>query len=136
MPIKRSTGISPGIVWAGPLPGGGYQGSTLELDSAVASQAAWLEQHLHHDIEIRFNSDRLSGGAFIAGEALSHTLGLSVRLRGDGTLSYAVYAPACCLQDPALATEHGGDRYRYACPRFDTPEEAQRWLAENTCKEG
>lgn len=63
--ITRSTGISPGVPWAGPLPGGGYEGKTKRLDRAVAHFADWLERHFDGPVEIRFNSDRLSGGAYV-----------------------------------------------------------------------
>ena len=63
--ITRSIGISPGVPWAGPLPGGGYQGKTKRLDRAVARFAAWLRRHFDGPVEIRFNSDRLSGGAYV-----------------------------------------------------------------------
>ena len=63
--ITRSVGISPGVPWAGPLPGGGYDGKTKRLDRAVGRFAAWLQQHFACPVEIRFNSDRLSGGAFV-----------------------------------------------------------------------
>ncbi len=63
--ITRSAGISPGVPWAGPLPGGGYQGKTNRLDRAVARFAAWLQRHFDCPVEIRFNSHRLSGGAFV-----------------------------------------------------------------------
>ena len=62
--ITRSTGIDPGPPWAGPLPGGGYQGKTKRLDRAVVRFAEWLREHIAGPVQIRFNSDRLSGGAF------------------------------------------------------------------------
>jgi len=65
MTITRSTGISPGVPWAGPLPGGGYNGKTKRLDRAVARSAEWLGRHFACDVQVRFNSHRLSGGAFI-----------------------------------------------------------------------
>ena len=63
--ITRSTGISPGVAWAGPLPGGGYQGKTKRLDRAACAVAAWLQRHFDCPVEIRFNSYRLSGGAYV-----------------------------------------------------------------------
>ena len=84
--ITRSLGISPGVPWAGPLPGGGYQGKTKRLDRAVARFAEWLQRRIAGPIEIRFNSDRLSGGAFVypgaKGKIEFHTpeIGLGARL--------------------------------------------------------
>jgi len=63
--ITRLTGLSPGVPWAGPLPGGGYNGKTRRLDRAVARFAEWLQRHFDCDVQVRFNSHRLSGGAFI-----------------------------------------------------------------------
>lgn len=70
MPITRSTGIAVtalGLPWAGPLPGGGSEGTTRALDRAVQRYAqvlqAWLGRRVR--IEIRFNSDRRSGGAWV-----------------------------------------------------------------------
>jgi len=63
--ITRSSGISPGVPWAGPLPGGGHDGKTKRLDRAVVRFAEWLRAHLPGPVQIRFNSDRLSGGAFV-----------------------------------------------------------------------
>lgn len=60
--ITRSRGVHV----AGFNPGGGYQGATPELDSIVASAAEALRARYSRDVEIRFNSDRQSGGAFMA----------------------------------------------------------------------
>ena len=63
--MTRSVGIDPGVAWAGPLPGGGYEGKTKRLDREVSRFAEWLRMHLPGPVQIRFNSDRLSGGAFV-----------------------------------------------------------------------
>ena len=39
--ITRSLGISPGLPWGGPLPGGGYEGKTKRLDRAVHDAYDW-----------------------------------------------------------------------------------------------
>jgi hypothetical protein len=71
--ITRSVGIVPkvnGIVvpcW--PLPGGGYEGKTRRLDRAVANAAKWLAKTFNRPITIRFNSDQLSGGAWLVDKA-------------------------------------------------------------------
>jgi hypothetical protein len=62
--ITRSIGIAPGIPWAGPLPGGGYDGRTKHLDRAVMRFAKWLQAHVGGAVQVRFNSHRLSGGAY------------------------------------------------------------------------
>jgi hypothetical protein len=63
--ITRSIGISPGVPWGGPLPGGGFDGKTKRLDRAVARFAEWLQGHFACNVQVRFNSHRLSGGAFV-----------------------------------------------------------------------
>jgi len=130
MAMNRSAGLSPGVPWAGPLPGGGYQGLTPKLDAAVLAQARWLETHLGEDVEVRFNSDRRSGGAFLAVGEFSHDIGLGVALTTEGGLSYAVYASQCFLVRPELATEGG-----YAYPRFRTARGAREWVARNVRRE-
>jgi len=62
--ITRSTGIHVPD-WGGPLPGGGYQGITGELDAVVAQAAAALASAYGQPVVIRFNSDRESGGAWL-----------------------------------------------------------------------
>lgn len=63
--IKRSVGISPGIPWAGKLPGGGYKGKTTAIDSAVMKCARWLKKYIGKEVMVRFNSHQESGGAYL-----------------------------------------------------------------------
>jgi hypothetical protein len=63
--ITRSFGINPGVPWGGPLPGGGYEGKTNRLDCAVQRLAEWLHARIAGPVQVRFNSHRLSGGAFV-----------------------------------------------------------------------
>jgi len=63
--ITRSLGIDPGLPWGGLLPGGGYEGKTKRLDRAVQRFAEWLHARIAGPVQVRFNSDRLSGGAFV-----------------------------------------------------------------------
>jgi hypothetical protein len=63
--ITRSIGINPGVPWGGPLPGGGYEGKTKRLDRAVQRFAEWLHRRIAGPVQVRFNSHRLSGGAFV-----------------------------------------------------------------------
>jgi len=63
--ITRSLGISPGVPWGGPSPGGGYEGKTKRLDRAVQRFAEWLHARITGPVQVRFNSHRLSGGAFV-----------------------------------------------------------------------
>lgn len=64
--ITRSAGIpvTDGYVTYG-VAGGGYRGVTAGLDAVVAEAAELLAGEYGQDIEIRFNSDRESGGAWL-----------------------------------------------------------------------
>jgi hypothetical protein len=64
--IERSTGIPVrvGMVAYG-FAGGGYAGVTAELDQVVVQAAGALAAAYRADVEIRFNSDRESGGAWL-----------------------------------------------------------------------
>jgi hypothetical protein len=64
--IERSKGtpvIVGGIVQG--MAGDGYQGCTAELDALVCEAAAALAEAYGADVEIRFNGDRESGGAWL-----------------------------------------------------------------------
>lgn len=63
--IERSTGL---VAHVGIMPfviGGGYRGASVDLDSQVGKAAGLLRDMFDHPITIRFNSDRLSGGAWL-----------------------------------------------------------------------
>ena len=62
--ITRSTGLP--IEGTGLVAGGGYRGLTEELDAVVREAARELARAYGGDIEIRYNSDRESGGAWLA----------------------------------------------------------------------
>lgn len=80
--IERSTGIPIviGGVFYGSC-GNGYEGKTKELDNVVMKEAMILADLFGKDIEIRFNSDRESGGAWIKNNDGSSQVGLSAGLR-------------------------------------------------------
>ena len=76
--IERSTGIVvPG--WFGPRPGGGYSGANEELDALVVRASEAVAELTGRDVEIRFNSDRQSGGAFVRGEEGPRIFGIGAR---------------------------------------------------------
>lgn len=64
--IERSAGlpVTFGNLCYG-MAGGGYSGATDKLDATVARAAEVLRNTYGMDIEIRFNSDRESGGAWL-----------------------------------------------------------------------
>jgi hypothetical protein len=66
MRIERSAGfpLEAGAVTYG-MAGGDWSGVTAELDAVVLQAAEALAAAYGRDIEVRFNSDRHSGGAFL-----------------------------------------------------------------------
>lgn len=58
------------------LPGGGYRGLTDELDAIVMTAAERLTATYKRDIQVRYNSDRLSGGAYLMPEAEVGVIGV------------------------------------------------------------
>ena len=60
--IYRSCGV---MVDGGYIVGGGQQGLTDELNVIVLKEAEILRDHFKIDVTIRFNSDRMSGGAWL-----------------------------------------------------------------------
>jgi len=75
----RSAGTPTGV---GFLVGAGYEGKTKELDNAVVRLSKKLEKEFNMEVEIRFNNDRESGGAYIKAvdEGFEYTIGLSAGL--------------------------------------------------------
>src|SRR5438034_6143310 len=71
MTITRSTGTPIGT--SGLVAGGGYSGTMAELDEVVSQAAGQLAQAYGMDIEIRYNSDRESGGAWLKDAAGRHS---------------------------------------------------------------
>lgn len=67
--IVRSTGIKPVIKGHTapeyPWPGGGMEGATKQLDTAVMKAAAALKKAFGGNVEVRFNADQRSGGAWL-----------------------------------------------------------------------
>ena len=155
--ISRSVGISPGVPWAGPLPGGGYQGKTRKLDLTVERAAKLLAKAFGRDVEIRFNSHRESGGAFVKHGGKTWTdqnsaVGITVTLTRPGHRRYDTANPrrllieasiwAGCLRDRAIVTQPGcpwnGDGPTWgpsARREFRTNRAAIAWLKKNVIAE-
>mgnify|MGYP001578595543 FL=1 len=152
MTITRSVGIDTGYM--GMRAGGGYRGITDELDSIVAKAADLLAQEYGRDVEIRFNSDRLSGGAWIKDERTNNTtIGINAGLapvRPPHTsdeewifvdqqtwdarprlpyLKTRVYDLA--LRDETPRTEGSLSGNKYADVKHDTLTDAMEWLRRN-----
>lgn len=62
---QKSISRSPGFAVQGYIVGGGQRGFSDELDRIVVQEAEFLREHFHSDVTIRYNSDRLSGGAWL-----------------------------------------------------------------------
>lgn len=124
--ITRSLGIAvPG--WFGPRPGGGVTGATEELDRTVAQAAEALAEALGRDVEIRFNSDRLSGGAYF-GDGLAE-VGVGADSR-DGVVRVDVYAGLDRLRDEPLARRGSFWHHYVIVPAASVPA-AVAWLEVN-----
>ena len=80
--IERSHGIPIviGAVYYGSC-GNGYEGKTKKLDATVVKEAKILLELFKRDVEIRFNSDRESGGAWIKNNCGSSQVGLNAGIR-------------------------------------------------------
>ena len=78
--IERCAGISTGT---GYLVGGGYYGTTNELDDIVKKEAEILQDLYGLDVQIRFNSDRESGGAWVIDGKSNCSIGLSAFMRNS-----------------------------------------------------
>lgn len=80
--IERSIGQAiPGMFLRA---GGGYCGATVELDAVVERAAELLREKFSCDIQIRFNSNQKSGGAWLApngkGAAAAGDVGVNAAL--------------------------------------------------------
>lgn len=75
--IERCKGIDTGF---GYLVGSGCYGKTRELDDIVQQAANLLKETFNTDIQIRFNSDQKSGGAFVADDKTSSEIGITAGL--------------------------------------------------------
>jgi len=150
--IERHPGTAVGCY----IVGGGYSGKTEELDSTVQQAAEMLAAEFNRPIEIRFNSDRRSGGGWLKnglpGFSGNCQLGLCAglyKVRPEGLtneewwafpradysalpdeMKIDVVADDTCLRDQADANNDGGNGRRYACHYFDTPNEGMAWIRE------
>lgn len=81
--VTRSAGTP--IAGTAYVAGGGYRGISDDLDDMVAEAARRMAETFGMDVEIRFNSDRHSGGAWLKtpgkGYAASGHVGIGVGIR-------------------------------------------------------
>ena len=71
--ITRSKGTAVG----GFVVGGGYRGITDDLDSVVEATAEYMTTEFNMPVEIRFNSDRRRGGAWLNFDGNTSAVGIS-----------------------------------------------------------
>jgi hypothetical protein len=150
MTITRSTGLYTGI--GAYFCGNGYEGLTKELDDTVKREAELLTTTFSRDVEIRFNSDRESGGAWLKnslkGFAGNCQVGLGAGLRPirpEGMsfedyhkawrtlpkeLYIDTYVSESGLKDTSLAKD-GTDDSCYCSLHHKSVDEALAWLIEN-----
>jgi hypothetical protein len=102
VPLGGLTGLPQGYYG---LPGGGYRGLTDELDLLVMDAARHLVAEYGRDVQIRFNSDRCSGKAFLRDDATRDSLiGVGGALRKE--------YPAGLTEDERFRD------YRYGSPAY------------------
>jgi hypothetical protein len=157
MTITRSAGIPVKVGALHAIVGGGYRGLTKELDDTVAQEAELLSALFNRDVEIRFNSDRESGGAWLKnsleGLEANCQVGLNAGLRPikpagmsdedfriksslefirsqPKELYIETYVSASCLKDPSLA-KHGTDNDPYCLVEHRSIGLAIVWLIDN-----
>ncbi len=157
--VTRSTGLYTGI--GAYFCGNGYKGLTKELDDTVKREAELLTTTFNRDVEIRFNSDRESGGAWLKNSLKGFDgncqIGFNAGLRPikpEGIsnedwwfkatwefinsqpkeLYIDTYVDPSALKDPSLANSGNLDS-RYCSLEHKSVEEALAWLIENVDRE-
>lgn len=155
MTITRSTGLYTGYMAY--FCGNGYEGLTEELDDIVKREAELLTTTFNRDIEIRFNSDRESGGAWLKnsleGFAGNCQVGLGAGIRTvkpegmsrddwvhNSTRQFRdsqpkelyidTYVKQSALKNPSLA-DSGLDDSRYCFLHHKSVDQALAWLIAN-----
>ena len=76
--ISRDPGTPTGL---GAVAGGGYRGKRKDQDKAVQELARRLNDEFDHEITVRFNTNRLSGGAWLVDGDRDAQVGLGVNLK-------------------------------------------------------
>lgn len=129
----RSAGLSVTVAGVSYLVGSGYEGKTPELDNIVTEEAKLLSRTFDRDIEIRFNSDRGSGGAWLrnslGGFDGNCQVGFGADLGNKG-LYITTCVASSVLKDINLCNS-GNPKSRYSSVRHPSLEIALQWLKEN-----
>ena len=151
--ITRFSGVVvPG--WHGPRPGGGVSGVTEDLDRVVLEAAEALRAWFGADVEVRFNSDHHSGGAFVVDKETQDEVGITAglyptELWSEGVtaadwrrkydalprvLGMGVFVGVDHLLDESLATQ-GTFGASYALVAVNSVEAAVAWFEAHVKRE-
>jgi hypothetical protein len=132
--ITRSAGLPVQIKGLRYLVGSGYNGETKELDETVQQAAKLLEKTFNRDVEIRFNSNRRSGGAWLKnslpGFSGNCQIGLNAGINNDG-IYISTYVKESALKNPALCNAGFLIEQKYCWLYHNTLNDAINWLKEN-----
>jgi hypothetical protein len=133
--LQHSPGDRVKVIFQGP-------GRTTELDDTVKQAADLLGRQFNRDIEIRFNSDARSGGAWLKNSLPGFSgncqvgLGAGITPKGhtssfpEGFIYVSTYVSQSALKDKSLATWEGG-REPYSYKVYQSLEGALDWLIEH-----
>ena len=142
------------------LPGGGIRGLTDELDALVMEAAERLRTQVGADIQVRYNSDRKSGGAYLMPESKYGTIGVNAGLYPPSRedlgmtidqwldrvmtpegkawakslplhLEIHTYVHVGVLRDPSLADQGSSIGQPYSYRKHDSLDAAFAWFREN-----
>lgn len=155
--VTRSPGLGVNVGGVHYIVGGGYQGKTPELDELVKQEAELLGELFDRAVEIRFNSDRESGGVWLTNSLPGFNgncqVGLCAGLRAkrpDGMsdddyfrlwrtlpteIEINTNVKPSALIDPNLVNE-GNPGERYCWLTHDTLAQALDWLKSNVNRDG
>ena len=130
--ITRSTGTP--IPGTGLVAGGGYRGLTAELDAVVREAASALVRAYGGDVEIRYNSDRESGGAWlVTPDGRNDRVGICASLV-TARMRAVTEASACAAETMArtgICTWGGKARASQRQGARECAEYDRAWLADN-----
>lgn len=132
--------ISPGAVvkGTGVIVGGGLP-AKQSLSEAVDHAAEVLKSTFGVSVVIRYNSNGLSGGAYVITQpgntevGSNSSIGISIRLPKTGEMQYNVVADVKYLNNPALADRGSELTFagKYAYPSSESIAEAVYWIKSN-----
>lgn len=122
-----------GVIFGGGLP------SNQSLSEAVDHAAELLKSTFGVSVVIRYNSNGLSGGAYVITQpgntefGSNSSIGISIRLPKTGELQYNVVAGVKFLINPALADRGSELSFcgKYAYPSTESIAECLDWIKSN-----